>query len=158
MLRKFVPLHRAPPGCCISKAVLFKLLGCQVAPKLTRARNAHCCCTALWLLLCCVPQSTGTALLQLQSLLPSPNLHSVDLFSLSYNRGRTESDPLRNDVVMIICPHSWWMPLGSPQLRLCSRLTLRGFHICLQLVQDTTWYLGANLLSGLMSSQGLRYP
>lgn len=61
MLGKLAPLHRAPPGCCISRAALLNLLGCQVAPKMTEARNAHGCCTALQLLLCCVPQSTGTA-------------------------------------------------------------------------------------------------
>lgn len=41
MLGKFAPLHSTPPGCCISRAALLKLLGCQVAPKLTGTRNAH---------------------------------------------------------------------------------------------------------------------
>lgn len=96
MLGKFAPLHRAPPSCCISRPALFKLLGCQVAPKLMGARNAHSCWTALRLLLDCAPQSTGTASCSCRAFCSYQTCTRLTcLASVVW-----QWEPLRNDVLM----------------------------------------------------------
>lgn len=97
MLGKFAPLHSTPPGCCISRAALLKLLGCQVAPKLTGTRNAHRLLHSPAAAAALCASEHQDSLWQMQSLLPSPNLHQADLSSLSYNR-----DLFRSEVQMII--------------------------------------------------------
>lgn len=117
MLGKLAPLHSTPPGCCISRAALLKLLGCQVAPKLTRTRNAHRLLHSPAAAAALCASEHQDSLWQMQSLLPSPNLHQADL---SYNR-----DLFRSDVQMI----SWQMHLGSSHLRLYSRPSLWVSHL-----------------------------
>lgn len=145
MLGKLAPLHSTPPGCCISRAALLKLLGCQVAPKLTRTRNAHRLLHSPAAAAALCASEHQDSLWQMQSLLPSPNLHQADL---SYNR-----DLFRSDVQMI----SWQMHLGSSHLRLYSRPSLWVSHLPITCPRHNV-VLETNLCYGLLSSEGLRYP
>lgn len=149
MLGKFAPLHSTPPGCCISRAALLKLLGCQVAPKLTGTRNAHRLLHSPAAAAALCASEHQDSLWQMQSLLPSPNLHQADLSSLSYNR-----DLFRSEVQMTIqlADTSWFTP---------SEALLHTFSVVFTFacnLSKTKWYLETNLCYGLLSSEGLRYP
>lgn len=89
--------------------------------KCPRAAAQPCssCCSV-----CLRAPVSGRDLWQMQSLLPSPNLHQADLSSLSYNR-----DLFRSGVQIIIWPYSWQMHLRSSHLRLCSWLSLWFSHL-----------------------------
>lgn len=151
MLGKFAPLHSTPPGCCNSRAALLQLLGCQVAPKLTGTRNAHgllhspaaaaaaLCASEHQDSLCRAfcPHQTSTRLTCLHCHTPE---------TCSEVRSTWSSDHTADRCILV-------HPIGgSAPSFLC------GFHICLQPVQDTKWYLETNLCYGLLSSEGLWYP